>query len=247
LPGVLPIEYAVGDRVFRAIVGIVVCLGLAQAADIEGTVVIKRKLTRRKVTAAAGLYDRGPVVTLGSQGNEDPLAFERSHVAIYLDGELQPEPSDAVIQQENRQFIPDILVIAAGSRVSFPNLDPIFHNVFSLSSPRTFDLGNYAKGQTRVVTFHKPGIVFVNCRLHPNMTATIVVSPNRWGTIADGDGRFILRDVTPGAYTIVAWHKTAGFFRQKVEVARDRPANVQFFVPLPDEEVAVSHASMAER
>ena len=107
--------------------------------------------------------------------------------------------------QENRQFVPDMLVVPAGSTVSFPNQDPIFHNVFSLSKSKAFDLGNYPKGQTRVVTFAKPGIVLANCYLHPNMVAVIVVAPNQWYARAYKLGHFVLRDVPDGEYTIVAW------------------------------------------
>ena len=91
-----------------------------------------------------------------------------------------------------------------GSTVSFPNNDPVFHNVFSLSNSKSFDLGNYPKGHTRTVTFTKPGIVFVNCHLHPNMSAAILVSPNQWSTKADKAGHFKLQDVPPGKYTVVA-------------------------------------------
>ena len=108
-----------------------------------------------------------------------------------------------------------MIVVPAGSTVSFPNLDPIFHNVFSLSKPKSFDLGNYPKDHTRTVTFPKPGIVIVGCHLHANMSAVIVVTPNRWSTTADAQGHFTLPAVPPGAYTVVAWHKSVGIFPQE--------------------------------
>ncbi len=230
-------------RIAKGLLGGLVCLTLIRASDIEGTVIVKHTLTKRKVTPDAGSYDRGAAVQLGSPENIDPLAFERTHTVIYLEGQLPSPQTTAAIEQKNRQFLPDLVVIPSGSSVSFPNLDPIFHNVFSLSKPKTFDLGNYPKGQTRLVTFSKPGIVFVNCRLHPNMTATVVVSPNRWNAIADASGGFTLHEVIPGAYTVVAWHKTAGFFREKVEVTSDHGAMVHFIIPLPEEGTAISHES----
>ena len=167
------------------------------AADIEGTVVIKHKLTKKKVTASGSTYDRGIAVAASTEPVMDPLAFERTHVVIWVEDETAPRESGetAVIEQVNRQFVPDLVVIPAGSSVSFPNLDPIFHNVFSLSKPKSFDLGSYPKGQTRKVTFAKPGIVFVNCHLHPNMAAAIVITPNRWNTKPDAAGHFVLRNV----------------------------------------------------
>jgi hypothetical protein len=110
-------------------------------------------------------------------------------------------------------------------------MDPIFHNVFSLSRTKSFDLGNYSQGETRVVTFTEPGVVVVNCHLHPNMAAVVFVAPNRWNTKADRGGNFTLRDVPPGRYTVVAWHKAAGYFRKEIEVGSGRTANVEFLIP----------------
>ena len=208
------------------------------AESVEGTVVIKKKLTKRRVTASVPLYERGPAVELDPDKEADPLAFERSRVAIYLEGRFPSEPPSneamAKLEQTNRRFVPDLLVIQAGSKVSFPNLDPIFRNVFSLSGPKTFDLGNYPKGDTRVVAFPEPGIVYVNCHLHPNMSAAIVVAPNKWNTKADPEGRFVLRDVPAGKYTIVAWHKAAGFFRQQVQITAGRDEKVEFLIPVEE-------------
>jgi plastocyanin len=212
-----------------------------EAANIQGTVVIKKKLTKRRVTAQVPMYERGTAVDLGADEEGDPLAFERSRVAVYLEGRFS-EASAAIaddkpmlkMEQTNRRFSPETLVIAAGAKVSFPNHDPIFHNVFSLSGPKTFDLGNYPKGDTRIVMFPEPGIVYVNCHLHPNMTATIVVAPNKWNTRVDREGQFELQDVPPGKYTIVAWHKAAGFFRQTVEVTTASDERVEFLIPIDE-------------
>jgi plastocyanin len=235
------------------------------AENIEGTIVIKKKLTKRRVTAEVPMYERGPAVELGANTEEDPLAFERSRVAVYLEGHFPaPVPATPVavnqvvaqavvkpvvvkMEQTNRRFSPEMLVIQAGSKVSFPNNDPIFHNVFSLSGPKTFDLGNYPRGDTRIVTFPEPGIVFVNCHLHPNMTAAIVVAPNQWNTRADRDGRFELPDVPPGKYTIVAWHKAAGFLRQTVVVEPGRNERVEFLIPFDENGRALESPGLETR
>jgi plastocyanin len=209
---------------------------LSQAADIEGTVIIERTLTKRKVTLPIGAYERGIAVPSGSSAASSGLAFERTHVVVYLEGDLPSKPTAAVMEQKNKQFVPDLLAVSAGSTISFPNLDPIFHNVFSLSKAKEFDLGNYPKDKTRLVNFPKPGIVFVNCHLHPNMTAVIVVTPNSAHTRPDESGRFLLASVQPGVYTIVAWHKAAGFFRQTITVTDGPPAPVRFLIPLSAEQ-----------
>jgi hypothetical protein len=136
------------------------------------------------------------------------------------------------MEQKDRRFVPELLVIPTGSTVSFPNLDPIFHNVFSLSKAKSFDLGNYPRNHTRTIVFSKPGVEFINCHLHPNMSAAILVTPNSWNATADRAGRFVLHDVPPGSYTIVAWHKAAGLIKKPVTVEPARGASVEFFVPL---------------
>lgn len=214
--------------------GVLAGAALLLGADIHGNIIVERRLTRANVTAATGMYQRGVSVELGADAATDPLAFERSHVAVYLEGSPRSSVSGAVtasIEQRDRRFVPDLVVIPAGSAVSFPNFDPIFHNVFSLSKARSFDLGNYPKGQTRMVTFSTPGVIAMYCHLHSNMAATIVVTPNRWAARADGQGAFTLKDVPAGTYTVVAWHKAAGTFRKTVTIGEQSDAEVNFTLP----------------
>src|SRR6476646_6120296 len=166
----------------------------AGAQDITGTILIKKKLTRPSVTASVSVYQRGTAVKLGKDADEDPIAYERSRVVLYLEGtgpSIDASSDRApIVQQLDRRFMPDLVVVPVGATVSFPNMDPIFHNIYSLSKPKTFDLGSYDKGETRKVMFPKPGIVDVYCHLHPNMAATIVVTPNRWYARPDRSGQF---------------------------------------------------------
>jgi plastocyanin len=203
-----------------------------RAESVSGTVVIKKKLTRSRVTAAVPLYQRGTTVELTADLDEDPLAAERTRVVVYIEGHGPATPVVARMEQQNRRFAQETVVVPVGSKVTFPNLDPIFHNVFSLSKPKTFDLGNYPKGETRTVVFTQPGIVYVNCHLHTNMTGTIVVTPNDWYTKADKTGHFVLPDLPPGKYTVVAWHKTAGYFRKTIELAAGESPSLEFLIPV---------------
>lgn len=208
------------------------------AQDISGTIIIKKILTHRSVTASVPVYQRGPTVKLGKAADEDPIAFERSRVVIYLEGNVTRNPDAATtsgpveIQQIDRQFVPDLAVVPVGSTVSFPNMDPIFHDVYSLSKARSFDLGAYDKGQTRRVIFNKPGMVEVYCHLHPNMAATIVVLANRYYARPDRDGKYRIPNVPPGHYTLVAWHKSAGFFRKSIDVGLGHTTTADFLIPL---------------
>ena len=227
----------------KSVTTLVVCAGMISAADIHGTIVIDHKLSHHNVTASAGIYQRGTAVPLEADSVTDPLAFERSHVAVYIEGNpvggsANASLEKASIEQRDRRFVPDLVVVPAGSTVAFPNFDPIFHNVFSLSKAKSFDLGNYPKGQTRTVSFATPGVVAVYCRLHSNMAATIVVTPTTWSTRVDGAGDFTLKDIPAGTYTVVAWHKTAGTFRKTITVDGVKDADLSFTLPyveLPEE------------
>jgi plastocyanin len=237
----------------RILIAIVALAASARAESITGTIRIEKKLTKRRVTPSVSIYQRGAAVELGKDANEDPLEFERSRVVIYLEGPSPASidsatPATLKMQQLDRRFTPDLLVVPAGSTVSFPNMDPIFHNIFSLSKPKTFDLGSYDKGETREVVFPKPGIVDVYCHLHPNMTATIIVTPNRWYARSDRSGQFRIEDVPPGKYTIVAWHKSAGFFRKSIVIESGHDSVADFFIPIgadPEENKPGSTSSTA--
>ncbi len=213
----------------------------ASAQDISGTIQVSRKLTKRSVTAAIPVYSRGTAVKLGNEADADPMAYERARVVVYLEGAGSAEgeakrAGKFSIEQQNRQFLPDILAVPAGATVNFPNMDPIFHNIFSLSRPKEFDLGSYNKGDSRSVTFNKPGVVSVYCHLHPNMSATIIVTPNKWYAQSDREGHFKIASVPPGHYTIVAWHKSAGFFRKPIVIEAGHDLVQDFNVPIADQQ-----------
>jgi plastocyanin len=211
----------------------------APSQDVTGTILIKKKLTKPSVTASVSIYQRGTAVELGKDAAEDPLSYERSRVVVYLEGPNLPQSAPghqapATMQQLNRRFTPDLLVVPVGTAVAFPNMDPIFHNIFSLSKPKSFDLGSYDKGESRSVTFTKPGVVYVYCHLHPNMEATIVVTPNRWYARVDASGQYRIPSVPPGEYTVVAWHKAAGFFRKTIQIEPGHNVAADFFIPIGD-------------
>lgn len=114
-------------------------------------------------------------------------------------------PKQRVMEQRDRQFAPRLLAVPVGSTVSFPNFDPVFHNVFSLSPARAFDLGIYKNGEAREVTFKKEGLVRLGCNLHANMAAHVVVVAASHYVVSSPGGQFAFRKLTPGQYQLRAW------------------------------------------
>jgi len=115
----------------------------------------------------------------------------------------RPRPK---LAQKDQCFEPRVVAVPLGGVVDFPNLDPIYHNVFSPSPVKRFDLGKYPKGHSRSVTFPRPGVVNVFCDIHSNMEAFVLVLTHHAYTQPDSDGRYALPDVPPGLYVLRAWH-----------------------------------------
>ena len=103
------------------------------------------------------------------------------------------------------QFAPRLLAVPVGSTVSFPNFDKIFHNVFSVSRSRAFDLGIYKAAETREVTFKNEGLIRLGCNLHANMSAHIVVVAAPHYVVTEPSGAFRFRSLPPGKYKLRAW------------------------------------------
>ena len=107
--------------------------------------------------------------------------------------------------QKNRAFSPHLLVVPVGATVAFPNADPFFHNVFSLYDGKRFDLGLYEAGSSRNVRFEKPGISYIFCNIHPDMSAVVIALQTRLWTTTRAAGRFLLDDVPEGEYNAHIW------------------------------------------
>jgi plastocyanin len=109
--------------------------------------------------------------------------------------------------QKNKRFVPHILVVPLGAVVDFPNNDPFFHNVFSLFDGKRFDLGLYEAGSTRAVTFNSPGVSYIFCNIHPQMSAVVIVTQSPYYAISSPPGDFTINDVLPGHYQLKVWHE----------------------------------------
>jgi plastocyanin len=122
---------------------------------------------------------------------------------------LAPQPLDAVLRQKNKAFEPHLLVVTKGSTVQFPNLDPWFHNVFSLFNGKKFDLGLYEAGTSRTVHFDREGVSYIFCNIHPEMSAVVVVVPSPYYAAATKDGEFSITGVPPGRYMLHVWSENS--------------------------------------
>ena len=135
--------------------------------------------------------------------------------------------------QDDERFAPHVLPVLRGTTVDFPNADDVFHNVFSLSSARTFDLGRYPKGSAKSVTFDRSGVVQVFCHIHSDMSAVILVLDNPYFAQPARTGHYAIEDVPPGEYTVVGWHERIKPVMRTVRVVAGETARLDFNIPLP--------------
>jgi plastocyanin len=185
----------------------------ARAGVIRGRVDL-----RRDAPAAEG---RPAVAELGAHATHE--APDRRRSVVYLEMAPQaafdaPAPVRAVLDQRNESFVPYVLAVTVGSTVDFPNSDRTYHNVFSLSKARRFDLGRYPRGQSRSVRFDKPGIVRVFCEIHSQMSAWILVFAHPYFATTDAEGRYRIDGVPPGAYALAVWNDGAVRARRELRV-----------------------------
>jgi plastocyanin len=118
-------------------------------------------------------------------------------------------PMHSVLRQKNKAFEPHLLVVTKGSTVDFPNLDPWFHNVFSLFNGKKFDLGLYETGAMPTVHFEQEGVSYIFCNIHPEMSAVVVVVPTPYFVVAGKNGEFTIPDVPPGRYMFHVWSENS--------------------------------------
>ena len=163
------------------------------------------------------------------------VGSETRKVVVYLSNPKLAQasaPMHATIEQRGEQFVPPVTVVTTGSTVDFPNADPYFHNVFSLSRANTFDLGRYPSGTSRSQLFDRAGIVKVFCHLHSQMSALVVVLDHSWFTIPAETGNYQLPQVPPGEYTLVAWHERIGEQREKIQITAGATTRMDFTLPV---------------
>jgi len=149
---------------------------------------------------------------------------------VYVDDIAATGHGVATMKQEGKQFSPHLLVVAKGTKVVFPNLDALFHNVFSVTPDNSFDLGSYPRGASKSVTMTKPGVVTVYCNMHPQMIGYVLVAPSAFYVQAGEDGAFRLANVPVGHHRIVAWAPNAKPVTAEVDVTEAESAPIELAV-----------------
>lgn len=151
---------------------------------------------------------------------------------VYVEGPApesikSPEQPVRVVVQQDATFSPDVMAVMVGTVVEWPNEDDIYHNVFSFSEAKPFDLGLY-KEEVKRVTFDRPGRVDVFCSIHKNMNCIVLVLENPWFAVADDEGAFLIPDVPPGTYRLTAWHRRLPPVTREVTVTEHGTNTVDF-------------------
>jgi plastocyanin len=154
----------------------------APLAELRLHIATRPSTTHHSVTA---------VIWLDPLGNTPELAFTSQ--------------SRYTLLQKNRTFIPHVQVVPVGSVVQFPNADPFFHNVFSMFDGKRFDLGLYEAGTTKSVTFSRPGVSYIFCNIHPEMSAVIISLSTPLYSIANPSKPLEIRNIPPGDYRLHVW------------------------------------------
>jgi plastocyanin len=156
------------------------------------------------------------VTTGGVVATNPPLAV------VYLEGNFLPPatPPTAVLSQKDLVFIPSLLPVRVGTRVEFPNLDDLYHNIFSFSAAKRFDLGRYRPDDRPVPSqvFDKPGLITLRCEIHEHMRGLILVLDTPYFGVTDAAGRFKLTDLPPGKFVLKAWVDSNTTRSQPVEL-----------------------------
>jgi plastocyanin len=193
---------------------------------------------RGLVTLPAGAGGRRPSVSRPgtvSAADRQQDAVDRQTSVLYLDNMPRGMAGETVerharLDQRGERFVPHIVAIGVGGTVDFPNSDPTFHNVFSLSDTRSFDLGRYATGKSKTVKFDKPGVVRVFCDIHAHMSAFIFVFAHPYFAVTDGQGRFRIDGVPAGTHQLVLWNETIDPETRQVTVPDGGEVEVNFTV-----------------
>ena len=196
--------------------------GLAMAESaIEGRVALPKPRAPTVINQRYEIVAKGGVLSISP-----PLAV------VYLEG-VFPKPASlpvAQVAQKDLAFVPALLAVQTGTRVEFPNLDNTYHNIFSYSAAKRFDLGRYRGDEKPIPSqvFDVPGLVTLRCDIHDHMRALILVLDSPYFVVTDEEGRFRLAGIPAGRYVLKAWIDSKTMREQVVEVRNEASLHVDF-------------------
>jgi plastocyanin len=214
--------------VFRACLVTMAFVVSLRAGDISG------------VVRARGKLDAANEVTSSYQSRKFKFAEkvnydELTDFVVYIEGKFAdakaPTEVKRVVTQKDATFRPHVLPVMVGTKVEWPNEDEIYHNVFSMSDAKPFDLDLYKKGQTPPpVLFEKPGKVDVFCSIHAKMYCIVLVLDNPYFASADRHGRYVIKNVPAGTYKVTSWHERLPKLTQEVTVPEEGAVKLDFMM-----------------
>jgi len=194
---------------------------IAAQAIIEGQVELP------STRSAPVMTKRYEIITKGGVAAPNPPV-----AVVYLEGPF-PAAGQLPVQQilqTNFAFVPALLAVQAGTKVEFPNLDNTFHNIFSFSPAKRFDLGRYPSNERPIPSqiFDKPGLVTLRCDIHEHMRGLILVLETPHFVISDAEGRFRLTGLPEGRHILKAWVSSKTTYETSVELKNHETARVHF-------------------
>lgn len=203
-----------------SILAVLICNG-AHAGSIEGRVALPEPGPVNVVNKRYQVVSQGGVLS-----PSPPVAV------VYVEGDFGRPADEPVAQviQKDLSFIPSVLPIQVGTRVEFPNLDDTYHNVFSYSQPKRFDLGRFRADERPVPSqvFEMPGLVTLRCDIHDHMRALILVLNTPHFVVTGEDGTYQLDGLPPGRHVVKAWIDSRTVREQTVEVFADGAVRADF-------------------
>jgi plastocyanin len=209
---------------FRQILIVVLCFG-ALASVAQAQAVIEGRVELPKTHSAPVMNKRYEIVSKsGVIAPSPPMAV------VYLEGAFPKPAAPPVAQmlQKDLLFVPALLPVQVGTRVEFPNLDNTYHNIFSYSPAKRFDLGRYRSDEKPIPSqvFDTPGMVTLRCDIHEHMRGLILVLETPFFVTTDTEGRFRLQGLPAGHYKLKAWLSSKTTLERPVELTSDSTLQV---------------------
>ena len=166
-------------------------------------------------------------VTLELENGDKNVDKSRNRAVVYLTGkaitEKQLLEKPPIILQKDKRFVPRVLAVTQGQKVTFKSADPVYHNVWSLSKAKPFDLGTFKSPAEKSVVFEKPGLIKTFCNIHPGMIGSILVLKNSFHSTTDEKGNYSIKNIPPGEYTIRVWAEGTTPLKEKVSIKENTP------------------------